>query len=228
MIEVNSISSPSHFEIIYADDDIIAINKPHGLLTIQDGYQKFLPNLLSLLKNEFPMIMTVHRLDKETSGLILFAKNPSAHRFLSMQFEKRSIKKEYRGIVLGVPNWHQKTIDLPLRVDGDRHHRTVIDFFRGKPAQTDVEVIENGSQMTLLQIHPHTGYTHQIRAHLAYIGNPIAGDELYLDQNKVNPSIKELQPAPRLMLHAYSIEFTHPSQNKLIKLVAPCSDDFHL
>jgi RluA family pseudouridine synthase len=215
-------------EIIFEDDDIVAINKPAGLLTIQDGYQISLPNVRSILGTYIPKVWTIHRLDKETSGLLIFAKNPVTHRSLSMQFEKRSIKKVYRGIVLDIPEWQKKIIDLPLRVNGDRRHRTIIDFKFGKPAQTYVEVINTQSAATLLSIQPRTGYTHQIRAHLSYIGNPIVGDDLYRSQNEFRVSVGEHYLATRLMLHAYSIEFAHPKENKLMQLIAPCPSDFHL
>ncbi len=226
MVQVFSIPTIPPLEIIYEDDDIIAINKPAGLLSIQDGYQLSLPNVRSILSDRIEKIWTVHRIDKEISGLIIFAKNPEAHRSMSMQFEHRTLKKEYRGIVLGIPDWQKKTIDLPLRINGDRRHRTIIDLIKGKPAQTDVEVLETQSTTSSIVIRPHTGYTHQIRAHLAYIGYPLVGDELYRNQNQQRIPVEKVYCIPRIMLHASSIEFTHPGDNRLVKLNAPCPQDF--
>jgi tRNA pseudouridine32 synthase / 23S rRNA pseudouridine746 synthase len=191
--------------IMYEDKKIIAINKPEGLLTIPDGYQKNLPNLFNILKLFIPNLWIVHRLDKLTSGIVLFAKDPFVHKDLNFQFENRSIGKKYIAVTHGFPCWEEKLIDLPLRINGDRRHRTVIDEARGKPARTKVTIIEKNERCSLLSIFPKTGYTHQIRCHLSSIGHLVLGDDLYRyfqfkDQ-------KNTHKYPRLFLHAESITF---------------------
>jgi tRNA pseudouridine32 synthase / 23S rRNA pseudouridine746 synthase len=228
MMQDTFFPSIPRLEIIFEDDDIIAINKPAGLLSIQDGYQISLPNVRSILSERTAKIWTVHRLDKETSGLILFAKNSETHRSLSIQFEQRSIKKEYRGIVIGIPDWQQKTIELPLRVNGDRRHRTIVDLKNGKPAQTFVEVLHTHFTTSSIVIQPYTGYTHQIRAHLSYIGNPLVGDELYQNQIEKRVPLEKHYSVSRIMLHAFSMEFNHPANNRRMKLSAPFPLDFQL
>ena len=200
--------------ILYIDSTIIVVNKPHGLLTIQDGYDKKKENLHSSLKNEYPEIMTVHRLDKETSGVIIFARNENAHRDLNSQFENRLVKKKYWAICHNIPEWTEYLAQFPLKVNGDRNHRTIINS-SGKFSETlFIKHQSNFSkQLSLLEAIPHTGYTHQIRSHLSFLGFSILGDRLYFkglsDQQRLkNKSVN------RMMLHAYFLEFTHPENNE--------------
>jgi RluA family pseudouridine synthase len=204
--------------ILHIDNSIIAINKPSGLRTIPDGYDKNKENLQSLLKIEFPEIMTVHRLDKETSGVILFARNKDSHRNLNFQFENRLIRKKYWVISHNIPEWENYTSRLPLLVDGDRQHRTIIDQ-SGKPSETHFirHKFDNQKCLSFLEAIPHTGYTHQIRTHLSFLGFSILGDLLYTKglsstQKELNKSVN------RMMLHAASIEFRHPQTNQKIKI----------
>lgn len=208
--------------IIYQDDAIIAVHKPSGLLTIQDGYNAALPCLKNILQAEFGNIWTVHRLDKETSGVILFARSSEAHQNLNAQFEARQIHKTYHAAITGYPAWNEIIIDSRLRVNGDRKHRTIIDPQNGKPALTRISVNQRRENDTLVIVRPETGYTHQIRSHLASIGHPIIGDNLYHSLLDNSPSAY----APRLMLHAYEIEFYHPITQEIIRLIAPYHPDF--
>lgn len=196
--------------ILYQDDSLIVINKPSGLITIPDGYDPTKENLSSMLKEDFPEIMTVHRLDKETSGVIVFARSKEVHRNLNLQFENRKVKKKYAAITHNIPDWSDFTCKLFLKVDGDRYHRTIVKE-SGKPSETYfVKSSENRSMnISLIDVFPHTGYTHQIRSHLYYLGFPILGDQLYSKnlnegQKKLNKNIS------RMMLHAESIELIHP------------------
>ena len=202
--------------IIYIDNSIIAINKPSGLRTIPDGYDNNIENLQSLLKIEFPESMTVHRLDKETSGVIIFARNKEAHRNLNLQFEKRLIQKKYWAITHNIPDWVNFTATFPLLVNGDRQHRTIINQ-SGKLAETLFlrHKFDQHKCLSLLEAIPHTGYTHQIRTHLSFLGFSILGDHLYTKdlssaQLELNFSVH------RMMLHAASIEFIHPDTNQKI------------
>lgn len=210
-------------ELLYSDDLIIAINKPAGMLTILDGYDKSLPNLKSILGNEYEKIWTVHRLDKDTSGVVLFALTAACHKSLSIQFEKRQIKKIYLALIQGTPMKDVFDIDIPLKVDGDRRHRTVPDRVSGKSALTSIRILKRLENLTLIEALPATGYTHQIRAHLYYYGFPIVNDVLYSDA-KISPQLDILQG--RLMLHARSISFLHPSLNKIFTIETPPPSDF--
>jgi tRNA pseudouridine32 synthase/23S rRNA pseudouridine746 synthase len=196
-------------------------NKLLNGYTIQDGYDLQLPHLRNFLEPEYGRCWIVHRLDKETSGAIVVARTKDSHRALSLLFEKREITKSYRAIVEGVLAENKIEIDLPLRINGDRKHRTVIDQVDGKPASTSIEFISNYEDYSLVSAFPHTGYTHQIRTHLAYIKHPILGDSLY------NPHPKEntfYQIINGLALHSYSLEFVHPFTNNNLIVTAPFSE----
>jgi tRNA pseudouridine32 synthase / 23S rRNA pseudouridine746 synthase len=153
--------------LLYTDETLLVVNKPAGLLSIADGYRPDLPHLARLLQAEFGRVWVVHRLDKDTSGVMLFARDAQTHRELNTQFEQRVVQKEYHAILAGMPEWEQIEIDLPLRVNGDRKHRTVIDHQNGKPARTSARVLERLGLFSLIAAAPHTGYTHQVRAHFA-------------------------------------------------------------
>ncbi len=165
--------------LIYDDDDLVIVNKPAGLLTIRDGYSASLPYLLRSLEVHYGRLWVVHRLDKETSGIVVFARNSQSHRILNQQFENRQVKKIYHALVNGSPKWNEKTAALPLRVNGDRRHRTIVDPTRGKPARTELWVLKRWKEVSLIGAIPLTGYTHQIRAHLSAEGFPILADSLY-------------------------------------------------
>ncbi len=217
----NSLSA-TDCEILYLDDDLAAINKPAGLLSIQDGYHPELPHVRQLLEPAFGRLWIVHRLDKGTSGALLLARNLAVHKLLNTQFEARQVKKTYHAFISGNPHWEELEVDLPLRVNGDRHHRTVVAPLTGKPALTKVRVLERFSEHCLIEASPHTGYTHQIRAHLAAIGFPIAADLLY------QPPLTA--PAPRIIsrvaLHSYQIKFLLPSTQVHQTITAPYPEDF--
>ena len=199
--------------IIYIDESIIIVNKPPGLRTIPDGYNKDLENLQSLLKIEFTVIWTVHRLDKDTSGVIIFARNAEVHKNLNYQFENRLIKKTYIAIVHNIPDWKDYQAALPLLVNSDRNHRTIINHL-GKPSVTNFVKLDQDTteNLSYLQAKLLTGYTHQIRSHLSYLGYPILGDKLYY-KNLSKTQKENNQQVNRLMLHASTIEFLHPVTN---------------
>lgn len=216
----------SNLEIIYLDDDILCVNKPSGLLSIPDGYTRSLPHLTQVLEPEFRNLWIVHRLDRDTSGIIVLARNKEAHRNLNMQFTSRSIKKEYRAIVIGQPDWTDLTSNLPLRVNGDRKHRTVASSVSGKAASTRFCVIDSNERFSFVFAYPYSGYTHQIRTHLAATGFPILSDTLY-QPSGILPSIdQQLMLIPRTALHAAAIRFLLPSSGKTLVLSAPEPPDF--
>lgn len=198
------------------DNDLLVINKPSGILTIPDGYDPSVPYLRSLLEPTMGRLWVIHRLDKDTSGVIILARNKAAHRYLSLQFENRLVNKTYHAIVVGSPPWHEIVVDIPLLVNGDRQHRTVPAQLTGKPAATSICVLERFADYSLIEASPKTGYTHQIRAHLSATGFPILADDLYGMKQGLR-----LIPIQRLALHAERIQFTHPVGEKQMDIAAP-------
>lgn len=208
-------------DILFQDESIIAVNKPSGILTIRDGYNPDLPTVKSLLELDFGRCWIVHRLDKETSGILLVARNETAHRSLNLAFENHQIRKIYHALIFGFPKNKEFIIDFPLRIDGDRRHRTIVDFDQGKPAKSKITILNIFQDCCLAEIRPETGYTHQIRSHLASIGHPILGDRLYKKTN-TNPS----EVIARTALHAYQITFIHPTTHSTVTISARYPNDF--
>lgn len=220
--------------ILFENHDFIALNKPSGLLSIPDREGKEI-SLKALLQEKYGHIFTVHRLDKDTSGLIVFAKNELAHKHLSMQFEERKTIKIYQGLVLGSPAEKKGHINLPLAENMVQRGVMLVNR-RGKESLTDYEVLEDFGVYSWMQFQIHTGRTHQIRVHMKEIGHPIVCDELYGDgkpvlisglKKKYNLSKNELEEKPilgRLALHAYQLSFTDLVGGK-IALEAPIFKD---
>ncbi len=205
--------------VLYVDEHLLAANKPAGLPTLPDGYQPNAPCLINLLNAEFGRVWVVHRLDKDTSGVIVFARSAETHRVLNIAFDSREVHKVYHALVVGIPEWDERTVDLPLRPDGDRRHRTVIDWRQGKPAVTRCRVLERFADYALIEARPETGRTHQIRVHLTAIGLPLAGDALY--GGKIIGEVIN-----RSALHAYSIQFEHPTTKVTVQFTADYPADF--
>ena len=205
-------------DIIFENDSFVAINKPAGLLSIPDREQTQ-TSLKDILITKYGSIFTVHRLDKETSGIILFAKNETAHKYYSRLFEERKTEKYYMGLVLGSPAVKKGTIDAPISEHSLQKGLMVV-HRNGKPSVTDYEVMEEHRSFSLLQFQLHTGRTHQIRVHCKNIGHPLACDELYGDgkpillssiKRKYKLSKHDEDERPmlnRLALHAYRLKFT--------------------
>ena len=231
------------FTLIYADDDMIAVNKAAGLLVAADRWDIEAPRLDLLIQKELPQIAplcqklyAVHRIDKDTSGILLYALNAEAHRALNTAFQDREIKKTYRLLIHGRVQEEQFTVDLPLRADGDALHRTIVDKRRGKEAITHFTVLETFRQFSLLEARPVTGRTHQIRAHLAAAGYPIVCDSLYgsgkpvllseLKQRWHGDVYTEQPLIRRLALHAYQLEGLHPRTSEPFSFTAEYAKDF--
>jgi tRNA pseudouridine32 synthase / 23S rRNA pseudouridine746 synthase len=222
-------------DVLFLDDPLLVINKPAGLGTLPDGYDPSLPHVKSLLEPEYGRLWIVHRLDKDTSGVLLLARTAAAHRNLNMQFEHGEVEKVYHALVKGEASWEEKTIDLLLHPNGDRRHRTVVDAARGKPALTVLRVLQRFSGYTLLEARPRTGRTHQIRAHLAASGLPLVGDALYggppaLYLSDLIPgSSQEADEQPlitRPALHARAAGFLHPASGERLYVEAPYPEEF--
>ena len=170
-------------DIVFENQSFVAINKPAGLLSIPDREQSQV-SLKEMLTQKYGSIFTVHRLDKDTSGLIIFAKTESSHKYLSKLFEGRQIEKYYQGLVHGIPSPPKGTIDAPIAEHGLQKGLYVV-HRRGKPSITDYEIIQEHKYFSLLQFQLHTGRTHQIRVHCKNLGHPLACDELYGDGKPV-------------------------------------------
>jgi RluA family pseudouridine synthase len=210
-------------EILHADLDLLVVNKPAGIAAIPEGWEKDAPHLRGMLEAEFgpstgpgQAVWVVHRLDKITSGVIVFARTAAAHRTLSLLFESHEVAKTYHALVCGVPAWDKVTARQPLRVDVGHSHRTAVDWKKGIAAVTHFQVRERFARYVLLEASPETGRTHQVRAHAAALGFPLLADMLY-----GAPSTDLiLRPA----LHAYALEFSF--SGKSFAFTAPYPDDF--
>ena len=220
--------------IIFEDNDLIALNKPSGLLSIPDREGKDV-SLKRLLKEKYGAIFTVHRLDKDTSGLIVFAKNEVAHKRLSLQFEARQTKKVYQGLVIGSLTEKKASISSPI-TEHPAQNGIMIIHRKGKESLTDYEVLQDFSIYSWLQFQIHTGRTHQIRVHMKDIGHPIVCDVLYGDGKpvlvsslkskfKLSKDVEEERPIlNRLALHAFQLSFKDIN-GKSIELEAPLPKD---
>jgi tRNA pseudouridine32 synthase/23S rRNA pseudouridine746 synthase len=212
----------SSIPILFADDTLLVIDKPAGLLTLPDGYDPAAPYVRCLLEPHFGRVWIVHRLDRGTSGVLLVARTAQAHRALNRQFDLRQVAKVYHALVIGDPVWDSKTVDLPLRANVGHKHRTAVDPGRGKPAVTRLRVLERFPACALVEACPETGRTHQIRTHLAAMGYPLVGDALYgSHQEADDPPVM-----PRLGLHARQLTFEHPIFRSTMSFDAPYPEDF--
>ena len=229
--------------LVFENADFIVLNKPSGLLSIPDREGKEI-SLKKILQDKYARpddpvgrgeIFTIHRLDKGTSGLIVFAKNESAHKFLSQQFENRQTKKNYLGLIMGSPINKKGTIDSPIMEHPVKKGLMVINR-KGKESFTDYEVLEDFGIYSWIQFQIYTGRTHQIRVHMKDIGHPVVCDELYGDgkpiflsaiKHKFKLSKNEEEERPilnRLALHAYQIKLMGPD-NKQYEFEAPIPKD---
>jgi 23S rRNA pseudouridine1911/1915/1917 synthase len=223
------------YDIIFENDDFVAVNKPGGLLTIPDREQTE-KSLKEYLTDKYSSIFTVHRLDKDTSGLVVFAKNEEAHKFLCRIFEERRVEKFYLGIVLGEPAETSGLIDAPIAEHGTRKGLMTVNR-NGKASQTGYEVLEANRHFSLVSFQLHTGRTHQIRVHAKNIGHPLACDPLYGDGKPILLSAmkknfksakNDLEEKPmisRLALHSYKLNFTD-MHGKVIALTADAPKEF--
>lgn len=204
--------------IIYEDTDILVVDKPPGIPVLPDGWDKAAPFLKRLLEGKYNRLWTVHRLDKITSGVLLFARNPAAHRLLNIQFEEHQVLKKYHAILVGVPSLSTIHATQPLRPNAGHSHHTVVDLINGKKASTHFQVLQKADEYTLVEASPETGRTHQIRAHAAALSHPILADVMYGSP----PTDIIARPA----LHAFSLQFIHPKSGQISQYTAPYPADF--
>lgn len=204
--------------ILHLSDSFVVVNKPAGLPVLPDGWQPQAPYLLQSLQQTLGRLWVVHRLDKGSSGVMVFARNPQAHRALNLQFERRQTQKIYHALVTGCPAWETHLARHRLRVNVGHSHRTVIDHARGLDAETLLQVLRPGPAFSLVQAEPHTGRTHQIRVHLYALGHPLLGDSLY----SAPPTDLIARPA----LHALRLTFFDPQSEQPFTFEAPYPADF--
>lgn len=194
----------SALDILYHDRDIVVLNKPSGLLSVPGRKENMKDSLSQRVQQErFPTATVVHRLDMDTSGIMVMALNKQAHRYISMQFEKRVTEKSYIAVLYGLVEQDEGEIDLPLILDWPNRPIHIVDHENGKNALTRWKILERAEASTRVAFYPVTGRTHQLRVHALSIGHPILGDSLYAHK-------KAFDLADRLMLHATMLSFTHP------------------
>lgn len=200
--------------ILHQDHEILIVDKPAGLLSVPGRGEHLADCLLARVQAAFPEALLVHRLDRDTSGVMVFALTPHAQRHLGLQFEKRQMKKTYVARVWGRVAEKTGTVDLPLIVDWPNRPRQKVDFEEGKPALTDWRVAKYEENATRVRLYPKTGRSHQLRVHMREIGHPILGDPFYATGEALN--------APRLMLHAESLRLRHPDGGVGMNFSAKC------
>jgi 23S rRNA pseudouridine1911/1915/1917 synthase len=225
----------SKFDIIFENDDFIAVNKPSGMLTIPDREQTE-KSLKEYLIDKYGSIFVVHRLDKDTSGLVVFAKNETTHKYLCKIFEERKVEKFYLGIVVGEPAEKTGVIDAPITDHLTR--KGIMTVHRsGKESQTGYEVLDANPNFSLVSFQLFTGRTHQIRVHTKEIGHPLACDPLYGDGKSIFLSAikknyklskhddEERAIINRLALHSYKLNFEDEHSTKM-ELCAEAPKEF--
>lgn len=201
-------------DALHFDHEILLVNKPSGLLSVPGKGAHLADCLVARVQAAFPEALLVHRLDRDTSGVMVFALTRHAQRHLGLQFEKRQVKKVYIARVYGEVAERQGRVDLPLIVDWPNRPRQHVDQENGKQAITDWKVLRYEDGATRLRLMPQTGRSHQLRVHMKEIGHPILGDPFYAD----GPA----RDAPRLMLHAESLRLRHPDGGKGLTFKAKC------
>lgn len=189
-------------DIAHLDHEILVVNKPPGLLSVPGKGAHLADCLLSRVQVAFPDALLVHRLDRDTSGIMVFALTPHAQRHLGLQFEKRQMKKTYVARLDGLLEPATGTVDLPLIVDWPNRPKQKVDHEAGKPAVTEWRVLKHVESTSRVRLFPKTGRSHQLRVHMAEIGHPILGDPFY--------SAGSARDYPRLMLHSESLRLRHP------------------
>ncbi len=200
--------------ILYQDAQLLVLDKPSGLLSVPGKLEGRADCLQSRLVKTHPEALLVHRLDCDTSGVMIFARNKAAQGFLGQEFEQRRAQKTYIACVRGAIAGDSGHIDLPLAADWPNRPRQMVDHIHGRPAQTDWQVIARDETRTRVRLSPRTGRSHQLRVHMLALGHPILGDPLYDPADSAHH--------PRLMLHAESLSLHHPATGDWRTFTAPC------
>lgn len=199
-------------EILHQDHEIVVVNKPSGLLSVPGKGAHLADCLMRRVADAFPRALLVHRLDRDTSGVMIFALSPHAQRHLGLQFEKRQTKKIYIARIAGHLEPRTGEVDLPLIVDWPNRPKQMVCHDTGKPAQTGWQVIKYGDGETRVRLFPKTGRSHQLRVHMLALGHPILGDPFYAEG--------AARAHPRLMLHSEELRLRHPDGGEHMKFRA--------
>ncbi len=200
------------FVVLHADHEVVLVDKPSGLLSVPGKGEHLSDCLIARVQKAFPTALLVHRLDRDTSGVMIFALTPHAQRHLGLQFENRQTKKTYIARVWGEMTEKEGTVDLPIIVDWPNRPLQKIDHETGRPAVTDWRVVRSGDGETRVRLMPQTGRSHQLRVHMLALGHPILGDPFYA----TGPA----RDYPRLMLHSETLQFRHPDGGKGMRITA--------
>lgn len=202
-------------EIIFQDKFLLAVSKPAGLLSVPGRGEDKADSLATRVQTEYADALVAHRLDRDTSGVLVFPRGAALHRRISLMFEQRVMQKSYVAVVMGKLEQLQGVVDLPLMVDWPNRPKHIVEAIHGKPSQTRYQVLSYDpvANISRVALEPITGRTHQLRVHMQALGHPILGDTLY-GGNACGQSA-------RLLLHAHTLDFMHPVTGKLLKLVAP-------
>ena len=193
-------------EILHEDHELLVVNKPSGLLSVPGRGPELADCLLTRVQAAFPQALLVHRLDRDTSGIIVFGLTPHAQRTLSMQFEKRIPRKVYVARVAGALEPKKGEVDLPLIVDWPNRPLQKVCHETGKPALTEYRVLKTSDAESRVRLMPKTGRSHQLRVHMLALGHPILGDPLYATGAAADH--------PRLMLHSEELRINHPDSGR--------------
>ncbi|MCS6762457.1 MAG: RluA family pseudouridine synthase [Candidatus Devosia symbiotica] len=203
-----------YLNVLYQDDDILVLDKQSGLLSTPGKDPSLWDCLEYRARQTWPTAGMGHRLDKDTSGVLVMALNKRAHGRIGSQFEHRQITKSYIARVAGIIEADTGLVDLPLATDWDNKPRQRVDPENGKASQTEWTVLEREANATRVRLHPLTGRTHQLRVHMKAIGHVILGDAFYADADS-------FAAVDRLQLHAAELGFIHPSIGQFMTFVAP-------
>ncbi|MEZ7942440.1 MAG: pseudouridine synthase [Halioglobus sp.] len=209
--------STEEIVILYADDDLLLVRKPHLLLSIPGRHPLNKDCLITRIQERYPTASIVHRLDLDTSGIMVIPLNKPAHVHISRQFQQREVKKAYHAVVFDVVEQDEGQVNLPITSDWERRPLQKICYERGRSALTHYQVLERGGDRSRMLLKPVTGRSHQLRIHMRELGHPILGCDMYAHATA-------LDMADRLMLNASVLEFTHPTSGKWLR--GDCPPDF--
>jgi tRNA pseudouridine32 synthase/23S rRNA pseudouridine746 synthase len=209
--------SSEDIAILYEDSDLLLVRKPTLLLSIPGRHPLNKDCLVTRLQQRYPTASIVHRLDLDTSGIMVIPLNKPTHAHISRQFQQREVLKSYHAMVYGVLQPHEGEVDLPIVCDWERRPRQKICHEHGRSALTRFEVLERLGDRTRVLLKPVTGRSHQLRIHMRELGHPILGCDMYAHDTA-------LAMADRLMLHATTLEFTHPTTGAWLR--GECLPDF--
>ncbi len=204
-----------YLQVLHRDEELLVVDKPSGLLSVPGKAAEHSDCLESRAQAAWPEARIVHRLDMDTSGVMVLAMNPAAHRHLGLQFERRKTRKSYIAEVWGLMSADEGEVDLPLICDWPNRPKQMVSFEHGKPALTRWQVLERRERTTRVRLFPHTGRSHQLRVHMLSLGHPIIGDRFYAQGEALTAS-------KRLALHAESLEMHHPANGERVAFQAGC------